>query len=164
MARTFSRRDVLKASSALALTLPAMPLRAAAPPPTAITPDLIAAAQKEGKVVYYTSIDLSLAEKIAKAFEAFGIAVRVGVPAPARVQRIGQVPPPHMQFIGRQHVSTPETRRHLAAYVQRINGGHPPTQRPHGLFASFRVGLGVIGCCNLVKTRAPKVLPMLDPK
>ena len=83
MARTLSRRDVLKASSALALTLPAMPLRAAAPSPTAITPDLIAAAQKEGKVVYYTSIDLSLAEKIAKAFEAkfSGIAVRVELAA-----------------------------------------------------------------------------------
>ena len=74
MTRTFSRRDVLKASSAVALALPlALPaasVLAAAPPATAITPDLIEAAKKEGKIVYYTSIDLSLAEKIAKAFEA----------------------------------------------------------------------------------------------
>ena len=93
MARTLSRRDVLKASSALAFALPTMPLRAAAPPPTAFTPDLIAAAQKEGKVVYYTSIDLPLAEKIAKAFEAknAGIAVRVERTGAERVfQRIGQ--------------------------------------------------------------------------
>ena len=93
MARTFSRRDVLKASSALALTFPAASVRAAAPPPTAITPELIAAAQKEGKVVYYTSIDLPLAEKIAKAFEAkySGIAVRVERTGAERVfQRIGQ--------------------------------------------------------------------------
>ena len=93
MAWTFSRRDVLKASSALALALPAASVRAAAPPATAITPDLIAAAQKEGKVVYYTSIDLPLAEKIAKAFEAKypGIAVRVERTGAERVfQRIGQ--------------------------------------------------------------------------
>ena len=32
MARRLSRRDLLKASSALALALPATPLRAAAPP------------------------------------------------------------------------------------------------------------------------------------
>src|SRR6185503_9169797 len=81
------------ASSVLALTLPAVPLRAAAPPATAITPDLIAAAQKEGKVVYYTSIDLPLAEKIAKAFETkySGIKVRVERTGAERVfQRIGQ--------------------------------------------------------------------------
>ena len=58
-----------------------------------MTPALIEAAQKEGKVVYYTSIDLPLAEKIAKAFEAKypGIAVRVERTGAERVfQRIGQ--------------------------------------------------------------------------
>ena len=66
---------------------------AAAPPATAITPQLIEAAKKEGKVVYYTSIDLPIAEKIAKAFEAKfpGIAVRVERTGAERVfQRIGQ--------------------------------------------------------------------------
>ena len=66
---------------------------AAAPPASAITPELIAAARKEGKVVYYTSIDLPLAEKIAKSFEAKypGIAVRVERTGAERVfQRIGQ--------------------------------------------------------------------------
>ena len=66
---------------------------AAAPPATAVTPELIEAAKKEGKVVYYTSVDLPLAEKIAKAFEAKypGIAVRVERTGAERVfQRIGQ--------------------------------------------------------------------------
>ena len=65
----------------------------AAPPPTAITPDLIAAAKKEGKVVWYTSVDLPLAEKIANAFEAKypGIAVRVERTGAERLfQRIEQ--------------------------------------------------------------------------
>ena len=42
----------------------------AAPPASAVTPQLIEAAKKEGKVVWYTSIDLPVAERIAKAFEA----------------------------------------------------------------------------------------------
>ena len=90
----FTRRNVLKGSSALAATtLFALPVKAAAPEPTAITPALIEAARKEGKVIYYTSIDLSLAEKIAKAFEAKfpGIAMRVERTGAERVfQRIGQ--------------------------------------------------------------------------
>ena len=77
--RKFSRRQVLKGSSALAFTVYASPISAAAPPPSAITPALVKAAQNEGKVVWYTSVDLPLAEKVAKAFEAkySGIAVRV---------------------------------------------------------------------------------------
>ena len=58
-----------------------------------MTAALIEAAKKEGKVVWYTSIDLPLAEKIAKAFEAKypGIAVRVERSGAERVfQRIGQ--------------------------------------------------------------------------
>src|ERR1051326_3066430 len=90
----FSRRDILTGTAALAAgTVYAAPLQAAAPPPTAITPELIAAARKEGKVIYYTSIDLPLAEKIAKSFEAKfpGITVRVERTGAERVfQRIGQ--------------------------------------------------------------------------
>ena len=68
-------------------------LRAAAPPATAITPALIEAAKKEGKVVWYTSVDLPLAERIAKSFEAKypGVACRVERTGAERVfQRIGQ--------------------------------------------------------------------------
>ena len=35
----------------------------------AITPELEAAARREGKLVYYTSIDVKVAEDLAKAFE-----------------------------------------------------------------------------------------------
>src|SRR5499427_5667900 len=79
MGKTFTRRSVLKSAGATALTLYASPIRAAAPPAEAVTPELIAAAKKEGKVVHYTSVDLPLAEKVGKAFEAKypGIAVRI---------------------------------------------------------------------------------------
>ena len=48
-------------------------------PTTAITPSLVAAAEKEGKVVWYTSVDLPVAEKVARDFEGkySGISVRV---------------------------------------------------------------------------------------
>lgn len=80
----FSRRDVLKGTSALTLgafggTVFAEPVRAAPPPAEAITPALIAAAKKEGKLAFYTAMDLAFAQQLAKKFEATfpGIAVRV---------------------------------------------------------------------------------------
>src|SRR4051812_4647279 len=89
-----SRRDVLIGSSALAAGAAfSTKVMAAAPPSSAITPALIEAAKKEGKVVWYTSVDLPLAEKIGKAFEAKfpGITVRVERSGAERVfQRIGQ--------------------------------------------------------------------------
>ena len=91
--RRFSRRHVLKASTIAAAGLFASPSRSAAPEATAITPELVEAARKEGKVHYYTSIDLPLAEKIARSFEAAfpGVSVRVERSGAERVfQRIGQ--------------------------------------------------------------------------
>ena len=82
--KKFSRRDLLKGSSALAAgavggTVFAEPLRAAPPPPEAITPALIEAAKKEGKIVFYTAMDLAFAERLGKSFgEKFpGITARV---------------------------------------------------------------------------------------
>ena len=69
--QTFSRRDILKGSTALAIgTVFAEPVRAAAPPAEAITPALIEAAKKEGKCAFYTAMDLQFAEKLGKDFEA----------------------------------------------------------------------------------------------
>src|SRR3984893_150652 len=92
--RTLSRRDLIKASTALAAsTVFAQPLRAAPPEPTAITPALIEAARKEGKVSFYSALELSVAERFGKAFEAKypGITVRVERSGAARIyQRIAQ--------------------------------------------------------------------------
>ena len=66
-----SRRDILQGASAFALgTAFASPARAVAPPPEAITPQLIEAAKKEAKVVLYSAMDLPVGEKLGKAFEA----------------------------------------------------------------------------------------------
>jgi iron(III) transport system substrate-binding protein len=77
---TVSRRDAIKLSAALgsALVVPGV-LRAEAPKPSAITADMIEAAGKEGLVVFYTAMDIPLAEELAKAFERRypGVKVRV---------------------------------------------------------------------------------------
>ncbi|MET0220730.1 MAG: twin-arginine translocation signal domain-containing protein, partial [Tardiphaga sp.] len=88
-----SRRDVLQGSTALAASSVFASVASAAPPASPVTPQLIEAAKKEGKVVFYTSIDLPVAERLAKTFEAKypGIAVRVERTGAERVfQRIGQ--------------------------------------------------------------------------
>src|SRR5947207_13721712 len=70
MKQKLSRRDLLKGSAALGLTAISASVKAAAPEPTAITHALVEAAKKEGKVVFYSSMDLPVGEKLGKAFEA----------------------------------------------------------------------------------------------
>jgi iron(III) transport system substrate-binding protein len=77
--RRLTRRDVIKLSAAATATVYASPLRAALPPADAITPALIEAATKEGRVAFYTAMDLAFAQQLGRAFEARfpGISVRV---------------------------------------------------------------------------------------
>jgi len=152
---TLSRRTFLKSSSALAASAAFATRVAAAPAAEAITPALIEAAKKEGKVVWYTSIDLSVAEKIAKSFEAKfpGIAVRVERSGAERVfQRIGQE---YSSKIHAVDVANSSDAAHfiawkrdgwLAPYVpEDVAKFYPPEHRdPDGLFASFRITLSSI--------------------
>jgi iron(III) transport system substrate-binding protein len=61
--RTFLRSSAL-AGAAFATRV------AAAPPAESVTPALVEAARKEGKLAFYTAMDLPVAERFAKAFEA----------------------------------------------------------------------------------------------
>lgn len=66
---------------------------AQAPAPYDVTPELVKAAQKEGKVVFYTSIDLKVAEKLGLGFEAKYPGVKAQVErsgAERNFQRINQ--------------------------------------------------------------------------
>ena len=177
MRKPLSRRDVLKGSGAVALGLVATKVQAA-PAASAVTPELIAAARKEGKIVYYTSIDLPLAEKIAKAFEASysGIAVRVERTGAERVfQRIGQEYASRIYAVDAvnssdaAHFIVWKRDGLLAPYVPQDVAQHYPADHKDadGMFASFRVGLSVIGCnTDLVKPedRPKSFADLLDPK
>jgi iron(III) transport system substrate-binding protein len=80
MHRPFPRRSFLKQTAALVLAGVAPRVAVAqTPPASAPTPELVAAAEKEGKVVWYTSVDLPVAEKIARAFEVKHPAISVRV-------------------------------------------------------------------------------------
>jgi iron(III) transport system substrate-binding protein len=83
-------RTGFAALAALALVAP---VSAQAPPPYDATPELIAAAVKEGKVVFYASTDVLVSEKVASAFQAKypGIKVQVERASAERIfQRINQ--------------------------------------------------------------------------
>src|SRR6476659_11335575 len=178
MPRRLSRRKLLLSTGAFAATAFASPIRAAPPEPSQITPQLVEAARREGKVVWYTSIDLPLAEKIAKSFEAKypGIAVRVERTGAERVfQRIGQEYASRIYAVDAvnssdaAHFIVWKRDGLLAPYVPEDVAKHYPAehQDADGLFASFRVGLSVIGCnTDLVKPedRPKSFADLLDPK
>jgi iron(III) transport system substrate-binding protein len=170
--RTFLRSSALAATAAFATRV------AAAPAAEAVTPALIEAARKEGKVVWYTSIDLSVAEKIAKSFEARypGIAVRVERSGAERVfQRIGQEYASNVRAVDvanssdASHFIAWKRDGWLASYVpEDVARFYPAEHRDaDGMFATARVTLSVIGYnTNLVKADdAPKSFAdLLDPK
>jgi iron(III) transport system substrate-binding protein len=163
-----SRRDVLKGSAAVAAGTFATSAKvlAQAPPATAITPALIKAAQKEGTVNYYTSIDLPLAERIARTFEArySGIKVRVERSGAERVfQRIGQEykskilrvdvvnssDAAHLIVWKRQGILAPFVPEDVAKYYAAEH------KDPDGQFASYRVFL-----CPIAYN--PKMVPAAE--
>src|SRR3984957_15137562 len=93
MRKAATRRDIIKGSAALGLTMFGSPLKAAAAEQTAITRALIEAAGKEGKLIFYSSMDLPVGEKLGKAFEAKypGIAVQIERSGSERLfQRVAQ--------------------------------------------------------------------------
>ena len=178
----FSRRDILKASTGIVAALSAgtfaEPVRAAAPPPTPITPELIGAARKEGRVSFYTAMDIPVAEKLAKAFEAKypGISVRVERGGSERLfQRIGQEQNSRIYAV--DVVNSADAAHYvawkrdglLAPYVPEDVANHyPPEYKDSdGMYATMRAGLIVIGYnTNLVKREeAPKgFVDLLDAK
>ena len=175
--KKLSRREILKVSAALSFTAFAAPARAAAPAAEGITPTLIAAAKKEGLIVWYTSADLQLAELVGKAFEKkYGIPARVERAGGERIfTRVAQeyaagIHTPDSVSTG-DAAQFPAWKRQglLAAYVPEDVARHIPAQHrdPDGYYASSRSSLCVIAYnTELVKRGdAPKSFAdLLDPK
>ena len=174
-----SRRGLLKGSTALALgAVFASPVRAEAPPPVAITPELVEAARKEGKVILYSAMDLPVGEKLGKAFEAKypDIAVQIERSGAERLfQRLDQ------EFASGIHacdVINSSDASHfiswkrngwLAPFVTEDIAQHflPQFRDPDGMSATSRIYLSSIGYnTSLVKSDdAPKSFAdLLDPK
>jgi iron(III) transport system substrate-binding protein len=177
--RKYSRRDVLKASSGLvAGAVFAQPVKAAAPAPAPVTAALIDAARKEAKVSFYTALELTTSERLAKAFEAKypGIAVRVERSGAERnFQRIGQEQGSGIRAVDVVCSTDPahfiDWKRNdwVAAFVPEDVAKHFPPEHvdPDGMHAVVCAWLEAIGYnTNLVaRADAPKsYADLLDAK
>ncbi|MCC2635042.1 MAG: putative type Fe3+ transport system, periplasmic component [Ramlibacter sp.] len=149
-----------------------------APAPYDATPALIAAAQKEGKVVWYSATDVQVAEKLARAFEAKypGIKVQVERSGAERIfQRLNQEygskihnadvvetsDAVHFIYFKKQGWLQPAVPSDVAKHW-------PKDERdPDGQFAVYRAHLSVIAYNTklIPKEQAPKShADLLDPK
>jgi iron(III) transport system substrate-binding protein len=176
---SLSRRSVLKGAGALALgTVFASPSRAAAPPAEAITPQLIEAAKKEGKVVLYSALDLPVGEKLGKAFEAAYPGVQIQIERSGSERLFQRIAQEHDANIHACDVVTSADAAHfipwkrdgrLMPFVSEDIAKYFPEQYrdPDGLFATSHIWLCSIAYnTSLVKPDdAPKsYADLLDPK
>src|SRR2546430_11960073 len=141
------------------------------------TQAMVAAAVKEGKVVWYTSVDVKVAEAIAKAFRAAypGIEVDVERAGSERVlQRINQEYQSGIKNVDvvnssdASHFIFWKQQKWLAAHVPPDVKRFPPQYKdPDGYYATWRATLSVMGYnTNLLDAKgAPTAYhDLLDPK
>src|SRR5215475_12428783 len=178
MKQKLSRRDLLQGAAALGLTAISASAKAAAPEPTAITPALVEAAKKEGKVVFYSSMDLPVGEKLGKAFEAAypGITMQIERSGSERLfQRVDQEFSSNISAADvintsdASHTIPWKKKGWLAPFVPEDIAKYFPEQYrdPGGMFGLTRIFLSSIAYnTTLVRAEdAPKrFVDLLDPK
>jgi iron(III) transport system substrate-binding protein len=165
------------AALAAAVVLCGAAAEAAAPPPSPVTPQLVEAAKREGKVAFYTAMDIQVAQGLAKGFEAKypGLTVQVERSGAERnFQRVGQEYASNIHAVDviessdAVHLLYWKQQGWLATYVPEDVRRWPAGARDaEGFFASNRATLSVIGYnTKLVKPEeAPKgYADLLDPR
>ncbi len=170
------RRRTLLAATAL-LPFGARVL-SAAPPPEAITPALIEAAKKEGKVSYYTAMDLSVAEPVARAFESKYPGIKVAVERTGSERLFNRIAQEAGSKIYKVDVANSADAAHFLPWKRQgwlqpfltveMAENIPAEQRdPDGTYVNQRTHLSAIAYnTTLVKPEdAPKgFMDLLDPK
>src|SRR5215475_1968550 len=150
----------------------------AAPPPEAITPTLVEAAKKEGKVSYYTAMDLSVAEPLAKAFEAKFPDIKVSVERTGAERLFNRIAQEKASNIQRADVVNSSDAAHFISWKRQdwlqpyvtvdIAEAVPADQRDaDGTFTNQRTHLCAIAYnASLIKPEeAPKGFnDLLDPR
>src|SRR5882672_10457471 len=169
------RRTFIQAAALLPLGARVV---SAAPPPEQITPELIEAAKKEGKVSYYTAMDLSVAEPMAKAFEAKFPGIKVAVERTGAERLFNRLAQETASNIRRCDVVNSSDAAHFIVWKRQdwlqpyvtvdIAENVAADQRdPDGTFVNQRTHLSAMAYnANLVKPEdAPKgFVDLLDPK
>ena len=177
MRKQLTKRDVLKGAGAIGLSAFAVRV-AATPAAEAVTPALIEAAKKEGKLSFYTAMDLEFAARLAKAFEAKypGVAVRVERSGAERVfSRIAQEYSSNIRVVDvvntsdQAHCIIWKRNDWLAPYLPQEVVQHYDKRfyDPEGLNVTTRILISPLAYnTNLVKKEdVPKSFKdLLDPK
>ena len=177
--RTHSRRAILAASGAAAASL-AFPARvlSQAPPAATITPELIAAATKEGKVNFYTAMEINIAEQYSKLFEAKFPGIKVKVERSGSERVFSRIAQEYSSKIHNVDLVNTTDAAHVVAWkkdgllapfmpadaAQHFAASH---KDPDGFFQTVRILFSVVAYnTELVKAAdAPKgFLDLLDPK
>jgi iron(III) transport system substrate-binding protein len=168
------------AATALAVAAALLPLaaRAQAPAPYEVTPALVAAAVKEGKVVWYSATDVLVAEKLARSFEARYPGVKVQVERAGAERLFQRINQEYGSKIYNADVIETSDAVHFIHFKR--NGWLQPAvpsdvasfwpkeyRDPDGQYAAYRAHLSIIAYnTKLVKKEdAPKShADLLDPK
>ena len=117
-----------------------------------MTPALVAAAEKEGKIVWYTSVELEIAERVAKAFEAKYPGVPVQVERSGAERNFQRIRQEYASNIHNVDVVNSSDAAHfivwkrqgwLAPFVpEDVAEYYPPEHKdPDGTFATWRMTL-----------------------
>ncbi|MBI1245612.1 MAG: extracellular solute-binding protein [Alphaproteobacteria bacterium] len=147
-------------------------------PVYSITPELEAAAKKEGNVVYYTSIDVKVAEDLAKAFEKRYPGIKVHVERNGAERQFSKIGQEYSSKIYNVDTVNSSDASHFiywkregwlaAALPEEVMKLYPKgSYDPQGFYAPMRASLSVIAYnTKLVSAAdAPKSFKdLLDPK
>jgi iron(III) transport system substrate-binding protein len=150
----------------------------AMPAATPVTPELVQAAEKEGAVNFYTSVDVEVAEKVKKAFEAKYPRIKVAVERNGAQRQFQRLSQEYASRIFNADVVNSADAAHfvvwkrqgwLAAFVPEDVATHYAAEHvdPDGLFATWKGSLCVVGYNTkfVTPSEAPKsYADLLDPK
>ena len=141
------------------------------------TPAMVANAEKEGKVVWYTAVDVKVAEAVAKAFKAAYPKIGVDVERSGSERVFPRINQEYSSGIKAVDVVNSSDASHFLIWKQQkwLAAHTPPDAKrfeakyrdPEGYFHTWRASLAVAGYnTNLVPEKdAPKsYADLLDPK
>jgi len=141
------------------------------------TPAMVAAAAKEGKVSWYTSVDVKVAEAVAKAFRAEYPNIEIDVERSGSERVFQRINQEYQSAIHNVDVVNSSDASHFIFWKQQkwLSSHTPPdVQRfpaqfkdPEGYFATWRATLSVMGYnTKLIDAKdAPTgYMDLLDPK
>lgn len=152
-----TRRTVLVGTGATALALPfATRVLSQAPPAVSITPELVAAARKEGRVNWYSAMDLTMSEQYARAFEVKYPEIKVKVERSGAERVFSRIAQEYSSKIYNVDIVNTTDAAHPLAWKQ--NGWLEPFvttdvaehwpadhKSPEGLWATLRIIFSVVG-------------------